>query len=222
MVQLRNTIRALRPLRAVKRVPGLSVLVQWVLQVLPKMGDIVLLCAFVFTVFGVVGVALFKGALHNRCALPGYDRLDRYAPAVPDQAAFDTGVACKAGSGADQCITLGTPEGSTCAYFEANPDFGLTSFDSILVAMVALVEAMTFDAWADPMYDLMTAVSPNAWIYFVLIVLLGGFFVVNLFLPVIFLEYESARESVAVTLGREASPIEIDSRPPQAQRAWGF
>ena len=41
--------------------------------------------------------------------------------------------------------------------------------------------------------------------------LLGGFFIVNLFLPVIFLEYESARERVALSLSVAADPQAIDS-----------
>ena len=36
------------------------------------------------------------------------------------------------------------------------------------------------------MYAIMTAVSPLTSIYFILIVVFGGFFVVNLFLAVIF------------------------------------
>ena len=60
--------RALRPLRALKRMPGMPVLVQWILSVLPKMANVLMLCAFLALIFGIVGMELFKGALHNRCA----------------------------------------------------------------------------------------------------------------------------------------------------------
>ena len=48
---------------------------------------------------------------------------------------------------------------------------------------------MTFDTWTDGMYGLMRAASGYAWIYFVTIAFLGGLFVVNLFLCVIFDEF---------------------------------
>ena len=67
-----RAFRALRPLRALKRLPGMPVLVQWILSVLPKMGNVLMLFGFIFLVFGIVGMELFKGSLHNRCALPGF------------------------------------------------------------------------------------------------------------------------------------------------------
>ena len=40
-----------------------------------------------------------------------------------------------------------------------------------------LLQSTTFDDWATPMYALMRSSSPHVWIYFVLIVILGGWFV---------------------------------------------
>ena len=50
-------------------------------------------------------------------------------------------------------------------------------------------QVMTFDTWTDGMFGLMRAASGYAWIYFVTIAFLGGLFVVNLFLCVIFDEF---------------------------------
>ena len=50
-------------------------------------------------------------------------------------------------------------------------------------------QVMTFDTWTDGMYGLMRAASGYAWVYFVSIAFLGGLFVVNLFLCVIFDEF---------------------------------
>ena len=60
-----------------------------------------------------------------------------------------------------------------------------------------LSQAVTFDDWATPMYALMASFSPLVWIYFVLVVMAAGFFVVNLFLAVIFLEYGNAQAQVS-------------------------
>ena len=152
-----RAFRALRPLRALKRVPGMPVLVQWILSVLPKMGNVLSLCGFVLLVFGIVGMELFKGALHYRCALPGFVE-DAAHPAHyrtralkggsssqqlvsnDPQAPWDTGVACNPsdGAAAEQC-----PAGSTCAYFNESYENGLVSFDTIMVAYIALMECIT-------------------------------------------------------------------------------
>ena len=42
------------------------------------------------------------------------------------------------------------------------------------------MQMTTFDDWANPMYMLMAAMSEYVWVYFVLIVMIAGFFVVNL------------------------------------------
>ena len=53
---------------------------------------------------------------------------------------------------------------------------------------------ITFDTWFNVMYHLMTAVSPYVVVYFLAIALLGGFFVVNLFLAVVFDEFMRTKE----------------------------
>ena len=67
-----RSVRALRPLRALKRMPGMPLLVQSILAVLPKLANVVMLCGFVFAVFGIVGTELFQGAMHYRCAESGF------------------------------------------------------------------------------------------------------------------------------------------------------
>ena len=66
-----RSVRALRPLRALKRVPGMPAMISSIMAAMPKLGNVVALCGFIFLVFGIVGMELFKGTLHYRCATPG-------------------------------------------------------------------------------------------------------------------------------------------------------
>ena len=109
------------------------------------------------------------------------------------QSEYDTDFACNP-KHADSCAHF--PEGTRCMYFDANPNSGITSFDSVPMAAISFMQSISFDDWATPMYILMAAMSPYTWVYFVLIVMIGGFFVVNLFLAVIFMEYGAAQEAV--------------------------
>eukprot|EP00900_Chrysochromulina_parva_P020096 jgi/Chrpa1/28088/Chrysochromulina_OHIO_Genome00017432-RA len=215
-----RAFRALRPLRALKRVPGMPLLVQWILSVLPKMGNVFALGGFVFLIFGIVGMELFKGSLHYRCALPGFEE----TPGHPisdvrrrllearvasdagvsdiDQTAWDTGIPCNSHlDDAQQC-----PDGSSCAYFDKDPNDGLTSFDSVAIFFITFFQSITCDFWATSMYSLMAAFSPWVWMYFVLIIMVVGFFVINLFLAVIYLEYSDTRAQIKLERSSTAQP----------------
>ncbi|CAF3048488.1 unnamed protein product [Rotaria sp. Silwood2] len=64
-----RTVRVLRPLRVINRVPSMRILVMLLLDTLPMLGNVLLLCFFIFFIFGVIGVQLWKGLLRNRCFL---------------------------------------------------------------------------------------------------------------------------------------------------------
>jgi len=48
---------------------GLRILVTLLLDTLPMLGNVLLLCFFVFFIFGIIGVQLWSGLLRNRCFL---------------------------------------------------------------------------------------------------------------------------------------------------------
>ena len=75
-----RSVRALRPLRALKRVPGMPVLVGSILKSLPALGNVGLMSTFTFVIFGIVGMNLFRGLLHYRCADPAIYDSEFYEP----------------------------------------------------------------------------------------------------------------------------------------------
>mmetsp|Transcript_43521 Transcript_43521/g.105631 ORF Transcript_43521/g.105631 Transcript_43521/m.105631 type:complete len:2203 (+) Transcript_43521:102-6710(+) len=74
-----RAVRLLRPLRTINRIPGMRVLVRSLLDAIPAMGSVMLLCSFIFLVFGIIGVQLFSGTLHHRCY---YDDVATLAPST--------------------------------------------------------------------------------------------------------------------------------------------
>jgi len=57
----------LRPLRTLTSVESMRVIVQSMLSSFPALVSVMLLCAFIFLVFGIVGVQLWPGTLRGRC-----------------------------------------------------------------------------------------------------------------------------------------------------------
>ena len=72
-----------------------------------------------------------------------------------------------------------------CAYFIHSFEGHAANFDSVANACMIIIQIITFDTWSDVMYDLMRAFSPLVCIYFLAVALLGGFFLVNLFVGVV-------------------------------------
>jgi len=48
---------------------GMRILVTLLLDTLPMLGNVLMLCFFVFFIFGIIGVQLWSGLLRNRCFL---------------------------------------------------------------------------------------------------------------------------------------------------------
>ena len=155
-----RSVRALRPLRALKRIPGMPALVSSILNSLPPLANVAGLCGFLFFIFGIVGLEMFKGVLHYRCAEAGF------VAGGDEQDAFDTGVFCA--KDATMCEV-----GTTCEYFDENPEDGLVSFDSVFMAGILILQVITFDTWTDAMWAVSAAETRWAWIYFLAVLILG-------------------------------------------------
>ena len=142
-------------------------------------------------------VQLFQGSLHYRCAVSDVEVEDDLGTCNPTRltSLSDTGFGHD-----EQC-----PEGSRCVYFSANPSSGLFSFDSVLDATVPVLLALTFDDWSALMYLVIGATSGYSALFFVLLVTIGGFFVINLFLAVVF-------EQFIWTQSVETEPSVVDRR----------
>ncbi|KAF3853180.1 hypothetical protein F7725_013868 [Dissostichus mawsoni] len=54
---------------------GMRILVTLLLDTLPMLGNVLLLCFFVFFIFGIVGVQLWAGLLRNRCFLGNFSMI---------------------------------------------------------------------------------------------------------------------------------------------------
>ena len=102
---------------------------------------------------------------------------------------FDTGVFCNPLESKIEC-----PARETCSYFEDNINYGATNFDNFGWAIIQVFQTITFDGWTPTMYAVHnTTGQPLVLVYFLLLVVLGGFFIVNLFLAVLFQEFTEAQ-----------------------------
>ncbi|CAJ0564538.1 unnamed protein product, partial [Mesorhabditis spiculigera] len=226
-----RTIRVLRPLRAVNRIPSMRILVNLLLDTLPMLGNVLLLCFFVFFIFGIVGVQLWAGLLRNRCILnlPDFNitnaemsfaniSLSRYY--IPEDTSMEYICSDAEHSGLHTCLSLPpyVKDGVRChltleeydqvsptacinwnLYYNKcevehrNPFQGSVSFDNIGFAWVAIFLVISLEGWTDIMYYVQDAHSFWNWIYFVLLIVIGAFFMINLCLVVIATQFAETK-----------------------------
>ncbi|RVE55654.1 hypothetical protein OJAV_G00234160 [Oryzias javanicus] len=222
-----RTVRVLRPLRAINRVPSMRILVTLLLDTLPMLGNVLLLCFFVFFIFGIVGVQLWAGLLRNRCfvkdnfSFPLSTELGRYYHSEnDDENPFicsmprDNGMRdCSSvpklyDKGGAQCIldidAYNSTDNSTCVnwnqYYSncsaglVNPFKGAINFDNICYAWIAIFQVITLEGWVDIMYFVMDAHSFYNFIYFILLIIIGSFFMINLCLVVIATQFSETKQ----------------------------
>ncbi|XP_066522110.1 voltage-dependent T-type calcium channel subunit alpha-1G isoform X2 [Hoplias malabaricus] len=219
-----RTVRVLRPLRAINRVPSMRILVTLLLDTLPMLGNVLLLCFFVFFIFGIVGVQLWAGLLRNRCFVPENftfpENLHKYYHTENDDEnpficsqprengmrqcssipiLFEEGLQCQLDMGAynstDNTTCVNWNQYYTnCSAGEVNPFKGAINFDNIGYAWIAIFQVITLEGWVDIMYFVMDSHSFYNFIYFILLIIVGSFFMINLCLVVIATQFSETKQ----------------------------
>ncbi|XP_076326543.1 voltage-dependent T-type calcium channel subunit alpha-1G-like isoform X2 [Tachypleus tridentatus] len=81
-----------------------------------------------------------------------------------------------------------------CRAGEKNPFQGAISFDNIGLAWVAIFLVISLEGWTDVMYYVQDAHSFWDWIYYVLLIVIGSFFMINLCLVVIATQFSETKK----------------------------
>ncbi|MCJ8745099.1 hypothetical protein PDJAM_G00126580 [Pangasius djambal] len=76
-----------------------------------------------------------------------------------------------------------------------NPNYGYTSFDSFGWAFLALFRLMTQDYWENLYHQTLRSAGKTYMIFFVLVIFLGSFYLVNLILAVVAMAYEEQNQA---------------------------
>uniref|UniRef100_A0A8C5AVU1 Sodium channel protein n=1 Tax=Gadus morhua TaxID=8049 RepID=A0A8C5AVU1_GADMO len=213
-----RTFRVLRALKTITVIPGLKTIVGALIQSVKKMVDVMILTVFALAVFALVGLQLFMGNLRQKCIRwppPNNDTLlgdfsnatalngslasnhtfnfVEYIENTDNQYYLEgslDALLCGNSSDAGKC-----PEGYQCIKAGRNPNYGYTSFDSFGWAFLALFRLMTQDYWENLFQLLLRAAGKTYMLFFVVIIFLGSFYLINLILAVVAMAYEEQNEA---------------------------
>ncbi|XP_012394726.1 voltage-dependent L-type calcium channel subunit alpha-1C isoform X7 [Orcinus orca] len=181
-VKALRAFRVLRPLRLVSGVPSLQVVLNSIIKAMVPLLHIALLVLFVIIIYAIIGLELFMGKMHKTC----YNQegiADVPAEDDPSPCALETGHG-------RQC-----QNGTVCKPGWDGPKHGITNFDNFAFAMLTVFQCITMEGWTDVLYWVNDAVGRDwPWIYFVTLIIIGSFFVLNLVLGVLSGEFSKERE----------------------------
>ncbi|XP_034641579.1 sodium channel protein type 2 subunit alpha-like isoform X2 [Trachemys scripta elegans] len=218
-----RTFRVLRALKTISVIPGLKTIVGALIQSVKKLSDVMILTVFCLSVFALIGLQLFMGNLRHKCLqwppdnstfevnITSYlnSTMDvngtfvnttvstfNWKEYIEDETHFYVlegqrdALLCGNSSDAGQC-----PEGYICVKAGRNPNYGYTSFDTFSWAFLSLFRLMTQDFWENLYQLTLRAAGKTYMIFFVLVIFLGSFYLVNLILAVVAMAYEEQNQA---------------------------
>nr|XP_034988756.1 sodium channel protein type 2 subunit alpha isoform X4 [Zootoca vivipara] len=218
-----RTFRVLRALKTISVIPGLKTIVGALIQSVKKLSDVMILTVFCLSVFALIGLQLFMGNLRHKCLIwpPDNSTFEINITSYFDSTMGDNGtfvnrtvttfnwddyvsddnhfyflegqndaLLCGNSSDAGQC-----PEGYMCVKAGRNPNYGYTSFDTFSWAFLSLFRLMTQDFWENLYQLTLRAAGKTYMIFFVLVIFLGSFYLINLILAVVAMAYEEQNQA---------------------------
>ncbi|XP_046893571.1 voltage-dependent P/Q-type calcium channel subunit alpha-1A [Hypomesus transpacificus] len=138
-----------------------------------------LLLFFAILMFAIIGLEFYMGKFHTTC-------FDSYTGEIREE------FPCGTEAPARLC-----PNGTTCRQYWLGPNYGITQFDNILFAVLTVFQCITMEGWTDLLYYSNDASGSSwNWMYFIPLIIIGSFFMLNLVLGVLSGEFAKERERV--------------------------
>uniref|UniRef100_A0AAG5DSR0 Sodium channel protein n=1 Tax=Anopheles atroparvus TaxID=41427 RepID=A0AAG5DSR0_ANOAO len=197
-----RTFRVLRALKTVAIIPGLKTIVGAVIESVKNLRDVIILTMFSLSVFALMGLQIYMGVLTQKCIkkfpLDGswgnltHENWENFNNNDTNWFYSETGdiPLCGNSSGAGQC-----DEDYICLQgYGKNPNYGYTSFDTFGWAFLSAFRLMTQDYWENLYQLVLRSAGPWHMLFFIVIIFLGSFYLVNLILAIVAMSYDELQK----------------------------
>jgi len=167
-----RAFRVLRPLRAVTSISEIRVIVNALLRSIPLLLNAFVLFLFFLILFSIVGVQMFQRMLRQRC----HHELTDEILSVPMSCAMDSQLTFFA----QQC-----PDGYICVIGDNDFWDGFIHFDHFFASLLAIFQSVTMEGWVQIMYRVSEAAGAPFALFFIVFMIIGAMFIVNLVLVIL-------------------------------------
>ncbi|KAJ8374981.1 hypothetical protein SKAU_G00055610 [Synaphobranchus kaupii] len=176
-----RTLRALRPLRALSRFEGMRVVVNALIGAIPSIMNVLLVCLIFWLIFSIMGVNLFAGKFGRCVNRTGYIHNISMV------------------NNKSECLSLN----DTHFYWTKVK----VNFDNVGAGYLALLQVATFKGWMEIMYAAVDSrsveeqpikeINMYMYLYFVIFIIFGSFFTLNLFIGVIIDNFNQQKRKIS-------------------------
>uniref|UniRef100_A0A2K6TYY8 Sodium channel protein n=1 Tax=Saimiri boliviensis boliviensis TaxID=39432 RepID=A0A2K6TYY8_SAIBB len=177
---------------------GLKVIVGALLRSVKKLINVIILTLFCLSIFALVGQQLFMGSLNLKC-------VRRDCRNVSNQEACEYCFEKKENS--TEFRMCGTWMGNSscssqyeCMHTTINPDYNYTNFDNFGWSFLAMFRLMTQDSWEKLYQQTLRTTGHYSVFFFIVVIFLGSFYLINLTLAVVTMAYEEQNKNVAAEI----------------------
>uniref|UniRef100_UPI00398F085A sodium channel, voltage gated, type V-like, alpha b isoform X2 n=1 Tax=Pristiophorus japonicus TaxID=55135 RepID=UPI00398F085A len=165
-----RTLRALRPLRALSRFEGMRVVVNALVGAIPSIMNVFFVCLIFWLIFSIMGVNLFAGKFYKCKNVTSGD-------------IFNISII----NNKTECESMNSSD--------VRWQNEKVNFDNVASGYLALLQVATFKGWMNIMYAAVDSrnldeqpeyeINKYMYVYFVIFIIFGSFFTLNLFIGVI-------------------------------------
>ncbi|XP_044945092.1 sodium channel protein type 11 subunit alpha isoform X2 [Mustela putorius furo] len=187
-----RTFRVFRALKAISVVSGLKVIVGALLRSVKKLVDVMILTLFCLSIFALVGQQLFKGSLNQRCIHKDCENISNLDENCFEKKTSSEFRMCGTWMGNSACS-----ENFKCTHTKRNPDYNYTNFDNFGWSFLGMFRLMTQDSWEKLYQQTLRTSGLYSVFFFVVVIFLGSFYLINLTLAVVTMAYEEQNRNVA-------------------------
>ncbi|KAM4691946.1 LOW QUALITY PROTEIN: sodium channel protein type 4 subunit alpha-like [Rhinophrynus dorsalis] len=180
-----RSLKALRPLRVLSRFEGMRVVVNALLGAIPSIMNVLLVCLISWLIFSILGVNLFAGKYY-RCSNTTTSEV------------LDISVV----NNRSDCYALNT-EQVRWVNVKLN-------FDNVGIGYLSLLQVATFKGWLEIVYAAVDSrkveeqpkyeINIYMYLYFVIFMIFGAFFTLNLFVGVIIKNFNQQKKKIILFL----------------------
>ncbi|GFS82453.1 sodium channel protein para [Trichonephila clavipes] len=216
-------------------IESLKTIVGAVIESVKNLKDVIILTLFSLSVFALLGLQIYMGILSQKCVITPDPELNfseyQWENFTRTESNWlkedDNYILCGNSSGARQC-----PPNSTCLQgVGPNPNYGYTTFDSFPWALLSAFRLMTQDFWESLYQMVLKTAGPWHMCFFVVIIFLGSFYLVNLILAIVAMSYDElqkkaeleeeaiAAEEAALQAAADAAAAEAANRLAEQEAA---
>ncbi|KAG8521590.1 Sodium channel protein type 11 subunit alpha [Galemys pyrenaicus] len=164
------------------------------LRTFRKLVDVMILTLFCLSIFALVGQQLFMGTLNQKCVRKDCHNVtdDNKEHCLEKKNNSDDFIMCGAWNAKRVCS-----QEYDCKSTNYNPDNGYTNFDNFSWSFLAMFRLMTQDSWEKLYQQVLHTSGCYSVFFFVVVIFLGSFYLINLTLAVVTMAYEEQNRNVA-------------------------